>query len=138
MNEGIRLKVDERVVKTGSGIGRTIMKGDRMCARMLFANGEMLMFQSREVYDMTDMLSAIRRECRGRRGLMRLFIRNATRGWSIERPMMLYGEEEVFPNINKRRAWMGTTRISGSMGSAVVNVHVPQPRPRMLMPWETH
>lgn len=147
MNEGIRLKVEERRVEIPSGTGRKMIKGDRMCVRMLFSNGQSSAFISSEVSDMTELLAQVRRHCHGRRGLMRLFIRNASRGWSFERPMMLYSEDEERTMrlkhennryLNSRRAYMGSTPISGHASVAVGPVASSNARPRMLMPWETH
>jgi hypothetical protein len=42
------------------------------------------------VNDLSELWGELRRHCRGIRGLAKLYLRNASRGWSMERPMMLY------------------------------------------------
>ena len=42
------------------------------------------------VNDLTELWGELRRKCRGISGLAKLYLRNASRGWSIERPMMIY------------------------------------------------
>lgn len=45
-----------------------------------------------EVNDLSEIYGELRHYTRGERGLTRLYIRNVTRGWSLEQPFMLYAE----------------------------------------------
>jgi hypothetical protein len=48
------------------------------------------------VSDFSELLGELRRQTRGCRGLARLYVRNVSRGWSMERPLMLY--RDAFPS----------------------------------------
>lgn len=56
----------------------------------------------------TTLLTVIRSLTPNMRGLARLYVRNMTQGWSLDKPLMLYARE------------------------------LPQQAPQMLMPWQTH
>lgn len=99
--------------------------GDRIYAR-LSRNGEKLTeFMIECVSDMTELLGEVRAAVRKCRGLCRLYVRNMTRGWCLERPLMLYTERYPSPE-----GWQ--ERIFAE----------PEPTPaapaRCIMPWETH
>jgi len=58
-------------------------------------------FSLDNVNDMTEVYGELRWRTRGERGLTRLYIRNATRGWSYEQPFMLYsGHRKVSASRN--------------------------------------
>lgn len=89
--------------------------GDRVFARLCI-NGKVLIeriFDS--VADMSQLVRELRFHTRRCRGLARLYVRNLSRGWSVEKPLMLY------PGV-----------FEPEMGE------VPVQRQRMLFPWETH
>lgn len=63
-------------------------------------------FRITTVRDLCDIFGELRHYTRGERGLTRVYIRNRTRGWSIEQPFMLYGESRpanhYSPSVTKR------------------------------------
>lgn len=46
-----------------------------------------------KVGSLTDLISGVRKLMRSYSGLVKIYIRNMTRGWSEERPLMFYGNE---------------------------------------------
>lgn len=102
---------------------RRIELGDRIFARLTMGGRTVVEFMINRVADMTELLGELRQMTRGARGLARLYVRNQSRGWSLERPLMLYA-----PSVPDVRFGMFTER-----GADVA----PSPR-RMLFPWETH
>lgn len=75
-----------------TGFLRPISLGDRIFARLVLRGKTLVEFMINSVGDFTELLVVLRRHCRGTRGLARLYLRNMSRGWSLERPMMLYDE----------------------------------------------
>lgn len=73
-----------------SGFLRPISLGDRIFARLVLRGKTLVEFMINSVGDLTELLGVLRSHCRGTRGLARLYLRNMSRGWSLERPMMLY------------------------------------------------
>lgn len=74
---------------------RTICRGDRIFVRIVrVQNGyrPLAEFTMTEVTDLSSIYGELRHYTRGERGLTRLYIRNVTRGWSMEQPFMLYPE----------------------------------------------
>lgn len=55
------------------------------------------------VADMCDVYGELRHHTRGERGLTRLYVRNATRGWCFEQPFMLYGDSRRVPAVSVTR-----------------------------------
>ena len=82
--------------ETPSGTGRHICYGDRILVRLVRAQAggrTLAEFYLSEVNDMSEIYGELRHYTRGLRGLTRLYIRNMTRGWSMEKPFMLYAEK---------------------------------------------
>ena len=73
-----------------SGTGRSICYGDRLYARLVMGGRTVVEFMISRVSDFSELLGELRRQTRGCRGLARLYVRNVSRGWSMERPLMLY------------------------------------------------
>lgn len=122
--------VQERRFVSPAGSDRQIQYGDRMFVRFTMRRGVCVEFMSENVSDMSELFGEIRQRTRGLKGLGHLYIRNGTRGWKVERPMMLYGRTEIGRG-------MGNVRIHEPQA----RVGEPQARrqePRMLFPWETH
>lgn len=74
---------------------RPIRYGDRIFVRIVnMQQGWRTIadFSLCNVSDLTEVYGELRWRTRGERGLTRLYIRNATRGWCYEQPFMLYGE----------------------------------------------
>ena len=99
--------------------------GDRIFARLTMGGKTVFEFMINRVADMTELLGELRHMTTGLRGLAKLYIRNQSRGWSQERPLMLYSANEV----PRRNSIFSTV----SVASAVVS----NPR-RMAFPWEIH
>ncbi len=67
-----------------------ICYGDRLFARLVMHGRTIVEFMVNSVNDLSELWGELRRQCRGIRGLARLYLRNASRGWSMEKPLMLY------------------------------------------------
>lgn len=68
--------------------------GDKIFVRLRpaqFGIGEGMEFTTFEANDMSEVLGELRHRMRRGRGLWHMYIRNVTRGWSVDRPIMLYG-----------------------------------------------
>ncbi len=99
-------------------------KGDRIYVCVMQYGRRLLEFSVNNVDSYTALMGEIRYAGRGLEGLMKVFIRNHTRGWSEERPLKFYSE-------------MPAPRRRVSRG-AVGQVRLPAEGKRMLAPWETH
>ncbi len=76
------------------GSERKISYGDRLFARVVLRGKTVVEFVVNQVSDFTEFLGELRRYTRGLKGLAQLYLRNMSRGWSQQRPLMLYGESE--------------------------------------------
>lgn len=102
---------------------KPIAYGDRIYARLCLNGQKIVEFMIERVGSMTELLGELRVHARKVRGLCRLYVRNMSRGWSEERPLMLYAER--YPAVDGWHERLFETTET-------------QPQPRMLMPWETH
>lgn len=112
----------------GIGFGSTdrrISYGDKIFARLVLGGKTICEFVMAQIHDFTELLGILRKQAKGVRGLARLYVRNASQGWSVERPMMLYLE-------GGRQSRMGSLAGGGSLTVSAA------PERRMLFPWETH
>lgn len=66
-------------------------------------------FSLDNVNDMTEVYGELRWRTRGERGLTRLYIRNATRGWCYEQPFMLYSERRIASAIHTEPATLSAS-----------------------------
>ncbi len=66
---------------------------DRVYARLTMAGRTVAEFTRDRVTNFSALLAMLRALVPGCRGLARLTVRNMTRGWSLERPLMLYPDE---------------------------------------------
>lgn len=114
----------ERKFVSPSSRGHHIKYGDRVFARVVMQGRTVVEFVMSQINDLTELFGELRHKMRGIRGLAKLYIRNMSRGWSEERPMMFYTE---LPFSFRRPA-----EVSGAPGSAATSPS------RMLFPWETH
>lgn len=105
---------------------RPMMKyGDRIYARLSLNGQKILEFMIEKVSDFTELLGELRAHTRRYRGLCRLYVRNLSRGWSMERPLMLYPETYPTPG--------------GALRERLSAAAPPAPAPaRTIMPWDTH
>lgn len=118
------LQYQNKLVMAIYGRKNEISYGDRIFVRLTLAGKSVAEFTINKVRDMTELIGELRKYTRGLRGLARLAIHNMSRGWSTERPLMLYTSPA------------GRTP-GASLQASVVQAATAQPR-RMLFPWETH
>lgn len=97
-----------------------IEKGDRVFASLRVHGRTITEKVFTTIVGMTELLGEIRHCMRGYRGLVSLVVRNMSRGWRIERPLMLYPDPMPSGAASARTAPLRQT-ASG-----------------MLFPWETH
>lgn len=79
---------------TPSGTGRPMRYGDRVFVRLQnqYHTEILAEFTLTDVNDMSEVYGELRRYTRGRRGLAKLYVRNISRGWSMNQPFMLYAD----------------------------------------------
>lgn len=111
-----------RISCAPSGTGRNFAYGDRIFVRLTSGMRTLLELTVTDVSGLTDLLAELRRHTRGQRGLVKMFVRNLSRGWSMERPLMLYAP---------------ANSTSSSSASPARSFSRKQSE-RMQMPWETH
>ncbi len=106
---------------------RIIRKGDRIFARLTMGARTVIEFMIDQVESMTDLLLEVHRVTSGVRGLCKLYVRNQSRGWAQERPVMLYGTRSAV--ASKATVSMSTVNAAPSPFSYYSH---------MQFPWETH
>lgn len=120
---------------TPFGSRRPICYGDRLFARLVRHGRTLLEFVVTEVCDFTEFMGELRKKAKGLKGLVRLQVRNYSRGWSMEQPLMLYASpSSSYAACNQQSSgcYDSCFTIDSSFSS-------PSPAPsRMLFPWETH
>ena len=109
---------------TPSGTGHKMHYGDRIYARVVMAGRKVIEITTSAVNDLTELLGLIRVKTRGKVGLAHLYLRNLSRGWSLDRPMRLYSA--------------AAPSYSAAPACRVQSVNRAFGRASMLMPWETH
>lgn len=76
--------------RPSGGYSHRIMPSDRVYAKLV-RNGETLVeFVRDNIEDFSALLAMLRRATYGHHGLVRMVVRNISRGWSLQRPLMLY------------------------------------------------
>lgn len=123
---GMRILSSERPRMAGvrGGTGHPMRAGDRIFVRIVRNCICIDEFLTTRTANLTELLGEVRTRLRGIRGLVDLNVRNATEGWCLRRPLMLYSDTFAprgFGNV--RRTEPSPVRISSS---------------RMLKPYETH
>lgn len=96
-----------RTRNVASGTGRPIIYGDRIFVRLVSVRHgwrTLAEFSMTDVGDFSGIICELRRRTLGQRGLMRLYVRNATRGWSFEQPFMLYADRTPVPAASVSRS----------------------------------
>ena len=104
---------------TPFGSRRPICYGDRLFARIVMRGRTVLEFMVNQVCDLTEFWGELRKKAKGLKGLVQVHIRNYSRGWSMQQPMMLYAPAATQPSM----------RLSAA--------EAPQPERRMFFPWES-
>ena len=93
-----RVAGSDRAAGVPVGASRCVRYGDRIFVRMVnLQRGwePVAEFELSDACDMSDVYGILRQRTRGQRGLMKLYVRNATRGWSFEQPFKLYGDRRL-------------------------------------------
>ena len=95
---GIRrsFTMSKRDYAAPSGTGRRISYGDKIFVRLertQYGRCTLAEFTLTDVNDMSEIYGELRRYTRGKRGLTQLYVRNVSRGWSMQQPFMLYNDE---------------------------------------------
>lgn len=98
--------------------------GDKIFARLTMAGRTIVEIMLDRVADMTELIGEMRHATYGLKGLAKLYIRNQSKGWSNERPLMLYSAD-----------FGRTAEAVASMGSSY---YAPVQQPRTIFPWDTH
>ncbi|MDE5773373.1 MAG: hypothetical protein K2H86_02800 [Muribaculaceae bacterium] len=106
-----------------------IRYGDRIFVRVMMMGNTICEFTLENVASFTEVTGEIRYALSDRHGLGKAIVRNYSRGWSVETPIMLYGRNPG-PRRQQRTA---TSRYA--TGTIRTNT---SSRPAMLMPYETH
>lgn len=111
--------------------------GDRIYARLSVRGNKILEFMAESVGSMTELLGELRAQARKLRGLCKLYVRNMTRGWSFERPLMLYPER--YPtSTGWRERLFDDAETTGPTTTTAPAATLSAARPRILNPWDTH
>lgn len=95
---------------------REITAGDRIFARVLLNGKGILEIATVSAGDMSQLLGTLRHKMRRYQGLAKIYIRNITRGWSLERPLMLYAARASNP-AGRRAPSASENAIGASPGS---------------------
>lgn len=112
--------------------------GDRIFVRAMQEGRRVLEMTVTNVSDITGLVGEIRYAGRGLDGLTTLFIRNLSRGWSMERPFRFY---TGVPSPGRALRREAVKAVYASYGSRAVGAEysvAPPVRRRMAFPWETH
>lgn len=102
------------------GDNREISYGDRLFARLVMHGKTVVEFMVNSINDLSELWGELRRKCRGVSGLAKLYLRNASRGWSMVRPLMIY------PDGYRRRSARETSPQGKRNAVATYTVITPQ------------
>lgn len=105
---------------------RRLAFGDRIFIRVILNGVVVLEFKTDRVADMTELIGEVRHAGYGLRGLARLQLRNYSRGWSLERPLMFY------PPTIPEHHHMVIEPTAALFKNERDSEH------KMFFPWETH
>lgn len=73
-------------------LNHKIEYGDRIFARLTMGQRTIIEFIADRVSDLSGLLAQLRHLTRGLRGLATLHLRNQSKGWSDQHPIMLYAQ----------------------------------------------
>lgn len=122
-------------VTTAFGSRTPICYGDRLFARIVMSGRTVKEFVLNQVSDMTELLGELRIKMKGLCGLVQVYIRNYTRGWSMDKPLMLYTNPVSRRVSDSTNRGYSTDLFDGEIQQRCASQ---QPERRMLCPWETH
>lgn len=95
------------------GVGdRSIAFGDKMFARLVLKGKTIMEFIVTTVRDLSELFCLVHRKCHGLHGLAKLYLRNMSQGWSVERPLMLYAEPKTTPEQKREYHAHPVTQVS--------------------------
>lgn len=113
------------------GMRNHIEYGDRIFARLTMGGETLAEFMTSQVSSLSEVIGELRHLTYGRRGLAKLYVRNHNKGWSRERPLMLYSS--MPERVSSRTASADLKLHSVSASAAFLSS-----RPHTTFPWETH
>lgn len=122
----------ENRIMMNSNRRRVIELGDKIYVRGIQDGVKLLEMMVENVKDMTELIGEIRYAGQRLDGLVNLFIRNHTQGWSIERPMRFYSGE---PSARRKALRMALREATAAMNMRQAVAATPT---HMPFPWETH
>ena len=109
--------------------------GDNLHIRAIIGGRTVLELRVNNVGDTSSLIAEIRSAAKGVNGLSRLFIRNCTRGWAIERPFRFYAR---LPFTDYRASSFGSVGLSSRASAPYRPGGLPRPRRHAIFPWDTH
>lgn len=105
-----------------------INKSDKIFARLSMGGRTLVEFMMNGVGSVGEVIAELRRMCGEVRGLAKLYIRNHSQGWSIDRGLMVYSHEG---SLRQSAVRYGELPLD-------FDDYAPRTERRMLAPWETH
>ena len=127
-------KVSTRRYENVFGSRNPIRYGDKIFARIVMRGRTIVEFVLNQVCDMTELLGELRKKVKGVQGLAKIYLRNYSRGWSLEKPLMLY----VPQSSSSLRNCSNVTSAPFSSANSYSATSRGLSSSRMLFPWETH
>ncbi len=127
-------KSERRFNIPGAG-DRCISIGDRMFARLVLKGQTIMEFVVTSVRDLSELFCLVHRKSRGLRGLAKLYLRNMSRGWSEERPLMLYSEPDI-DVISSKRKYNVQPRTNITVKNIHTSPYFTREVKQLSFPWE--
>ena len=82
--------------------------GDKVFARIIVNGSSVIEFIADRIQDMSQLLSLVRNRTRCKcSGLAKLYVRNMSRGWSVERPIYIYPDTYTDSDGERRQTYHG-------------------------------
>lgn len=126
-------KTERRIGIPGIG-DRYIAMGDRVFARLILKGQVITEFVVTTVRDLSELFCLVHRRCRGLRGLAMLYLRNMSRGWSEERPLMLYPEPKR--EVESRRTYNAQPNTTVTIKNVYASKYFTHEVKQLSFPWE--
>lgn len=101
-------------------LNHKIEYGDRIFARLTMGQRTIFEFVADRVADLSELLAQLRFLTRGIRGLATLHLRNQTKGWCAQRPLMLYAHTTSSTPIRTVTSPFRTTAAEGAFNHAAL------------------
>ena len=127
-------KVSTRRYENVFGSHNPIRYGDKIFARIVMRGRTIVEFVLNQVCDMTELLGELRKKVKGVQGLAKIYLRNYSRGWSLDTPLMLYVPQSSSSLRNCSNVTSPPFPSANSYSAASSGLS----SSRMLFPWETH